>query len=75
MGRNPHAKPPPPGEKRTPEKKEEALEEALDESFPASDPPAVTSPTRSITGDDEVVKKPPPAEQTGDPSKGKEKDR
>jgi hypothetical protein len=30
--------------------KDEELDEALDESFPASDPPAATSPGRRFTG-------------------------
>ncbi len=30
------------------EKLEEALEEALDETFPASDPPAASNPSKSV---------------------------
>lgn len=72
MGRDPK-NPPATGEKRTPEKKEKSLEKALDDSFPASDPPAVTSPTRSITGDDEVVNKPPPTDDAENPDEGMQK--
>jgi hypothetical protein len=32
------------------EQREEKLDEALDDSFPASDPPASTSPGRHVTG-------------------------
>ena len=71
MDNDPRSKPGDP--KRSEAKKEKSLEKALDDSFPASDPPAVTSPTRSITGDEEVVKKPPPAGDAENPDEGMRK--
>jgi hypothetical protein len=52
MARDPHPTlpppkhpPPPPG---TPEYEEWLLDEAVDETFPASDPPAIVSPSSTL---------------------------
>lgn len=37
--------PPPPAARNADEKEERAIDEAVDESFPASDPPAIASPS------------------------------
>lgn len=39
--------PPPPVARNAEEKAERAIDEAVDESFPASDPPAIASPSGS----------------------------
>jgi hypothetical protein len=44
-----------------PRTNEAAHDAALDDSFPASDPPADTSPTRSVTIDDVALSRPRPA--------------
>lgn len=39
--------PPPPAARNAEEKEERVIDEAVDESFPASDPPAIASPSGS----------------------------
>jgi hypothetical protein len=41
----PATKVPPPGVRNADEKEERIIDEAVDESFPASDPPAIASPS------------------------------
>ena len=44
--------------KKTDREKEDELEEALEESFPASDPPAITDPSRHVGNAGKSGKKP-----------------
>lgn len=41
------------------------LDEAIDDSFPASDPPAMTQPTRAITHDSTPLETPQSGRRTG----------
>lgn len=38
------------GDKKTPQQDEQDLDDALDQSFPASDPPPQTQPTKKVGG-------------------------
>jgi len=54
-----------------PRDSEAAHDAALDDSFPASDPPSDTSPTRSVTIDDIALNRPVPTPaQPGAPARG-----
>lgn len=55
-------------------RKESDLDKALQDSFPASDPLAVTSPTRSITGDDQALEQATDPKQTGEHVAGRHND-